>query len=86
MAGKKSKELLLAEITFAAGLVKEVGGFRTHAVGEDLDLVIRLHRHPQEDGRPYHINFIPDPTCWTEAPSDPCFAGPTARTLAQRFD
>jgi cellulose synthase/poly-beta-1,6-N-acetylglucosamine synthase-like glycosyltransferase len=55
---------------FQRDLVKEVGGFRTHAVGEDLDLVIRLHRHLQEDGRPYHINFIPDPTCWTEAPSD----------------
>jgi len=53
---------------FQRDLVKQVGGFRTHAVGEDLDLVIRLHRHLQEEGRPYHINFIPDPTCWTEAP------------------
>jgi len=44
---------------FQRDLVKQVGGFRTHAVGEDLDLVIRLHRHLQEEGRPYHINFIP---------------------------
>jgi len=53
---------------FQRDLVKQVGGFRTQAVGEDLDLVIRLHRHLQEEGRPYHINFIPDPTCWTERP------------------
>ena len=55
---------------FQRDLVKQVGGFRTHAVGEDLDLVIRLHRHLQEQERPYHINFIADPTCWTEVPTD----------------
>jgi len=55
---------------FQRDLVKQVGGFRTHAVGEDLDLVIRLHRHLQDQKRPYHINFIADPTCWTEVPTD----------------
>jgi cellulose synthase/poly-beta-1,6-N-acetylglucosamine synthase-like glycosyltransferase len=55
---------------FQTDLTKKVGGFRTHAVGEDLDLVIRMHRRMQEEKRPYHINFIPDPTCWTEVPTD----------------
>jgi cellulose synthase/poly-beta-1,6-N-acetylglucosamine synthase-like glycosyltransferase len=55
---------------FRTDLVKQVGGFRTHAVGEDLDLVIRMHRRLREEHRPYHINFIPDPTCWTEVPTD----------------
>jgi len=55
---------------FQRDLVKQVGGFRTHAVGEDLDLVIRMHRRLHEEHRPYHINFIPDPTCWTEVPTD----------------
>jgi cellulose synthase/poly-beta-1,6-N-acetylglucosamine synthase-like glycosyltransferase len=55
---------------FQTDLTKKVGGFRTHAVGEDLDLVIRMHRRMQEQQRPYHINFIPDPTCWTEVPTD----------------
>jgi len=55
---------------FRRDLVKQVGGFRTHAVGEDLDLVIRMHRRQHEEHRPYHINFIPDPTCWTEVPTD----------------
>ncbi|MGA2744132.1 MAG: glycosyltransferase family 2 protein, partial [Candidatus Sulfotelmatobacter sp.] len=55
---------------FRRDLVKQVGGFRTHAVGEDLDLVIRMHRHLLEEHLPYHINFIPDPTCWTEVPTD----------------
>ncbi len=55
---------------FRIDLVKQVGGFRTHAVGEDLDLVIRMHRHLHEEHRAYHINFISDPTCWTEVPTD----------------
>ncbi|HEY6338814.1 MAG TPA: glycosyltransferase [Candidatus Sulfotelmatobacter sp.] len=55
---------------FQRDLVKQIGGFRTHAVGEDLDLVVRLHRRLQETHRPYHINFIADPTCWTEVPTD----------------
>jgi len=55
---------------FQRDLVLQVGGFRTHAVGEDLDLVIRMHRRLREDHRSYHIDFIPDPTCWTEVPTD----------------
>ena len=57
---------------FRADLVREVKGFRNNAIGEDFDLVVRLHRHLQEQGKDYHINFIfiPDPTCWTEVPSD----------------
>jgi cellulose synthase/poly-beta-1,6-N-acetylglucosamine synthase-like glycosyltransferase len=55
---------------FQRELVKQIGGFRSRAVGEDLDLVVRLHRHLQEKHRPYHINFIADPTCWTDVPTD----------------
>jgi cellulose synthase/poly-beta-1,6-N-acetylglucosamine synthase-like glycosyltransferase len=55
---------------FRKDLVKQIGGFRTHAVGEDFDLVVRLHRYLQERGQTYHISFVPDPTCWTEVPSD----------------
>jgi cellulose synthase/poly-beta-1,6-N-acetylglucosamine synthase-like glycosyltransferase len=55
---------------FRTDLVRAVGGYRAHAIGEDFDLVVRLHRHLQEQGRDYHISFIPDPTCWTEVPSD----------------
>jgi cellulose synthase/poly-beta-1,6-N-acetylglucosamine synthase-like glycosyltransferase len=55
---------------FRKDLVKKVGGFRPHAVGEDFDLVVRLHRYLQEKNQDYHISFIPDPTCWTEVPFD----------------
>lgn len=55
---------------FRTDLVREIKGYRSHAIGEDFDLVVRLHRHLQEQGKDYHIDFIPDPTCWTEVPSD----------------
>lgn len=47
-----------------------VGGYRTGTVGEDMDLVVRLHMNLRRERRPYRITFVPDPICWTEAPSD----------------
>jgi cellulose synthase/poly-beta-1,6-N-acetylglucosamine synthase-like glycosyltransferase len=55
---------------FRRDLLLEIKGFRADAVGEDFDLVVRLHRYMRDHKIEYHINFIPDPTCWTEAPSD----------------
>ena len=49
--------------------VVEVGGFWTGTVCEDMELVVRLHRHYREMGVPYRILFTPDPICWTEVPS-----------------
>ena len=45
-----------------------VGGFTKGSMGEDLDFVIKLHRHMLDNKRDYRIEFIPEPVCWTEAP------------------
>jgi cellulose synthase/poly-beta-1,6-N-acetylglucosamine synthase-like glycosyltransferase len=55
---------------FRTDLVRAVGGYRPHAIGEDIDLVVRLHRHLLEKKSKYSIQFVPDPMCWTEVPSD----------------
>jgi cellulose synthase/poly-beta-1,6-N-acetylglucosamine synthase-like glycosyltransferase len=55
---------------FRTDLVRAVGGYRCHAIGEDFDLVARLHRLMLKQGVKYEIKFVPDPMCWTEAPSD----------------
>ena len=55
---------------FRTDLVRAVSGYRPAAIGEDFDLVARLHRHLREKNADYHIQFIPDPMCWTEVPSD----------------
>jgi cellulose synthase/poly-beta-1,6-N-acetylglucosamine synthase-like glycosyltransferase len=53
---------------FRRAEVVAVGGFTKGSMGEDLDLVIKLHRHMMDIGRKYRIQFIPEPVCWTEAP------------------
>jgi cellulose synthase/poly-beta-1,6-N-acetylglucosamine synthase-like glycosyltransferase len=55
---------------FRTDLLRAIGGYRAEAIGEDLDLVARLHRHLRQQGVEYRIEFVPDPMCWTEAPSD----------------
>src|SRR6267378_4179604 len=55
---------------FRTDLVRAVGGYRPDAIGEDFDLVARLHRYLLQKGADYRIQFVPDPMCWTEAPSD----------------
>jgi cellulose synthase/poly-beta-1,6-N-acetylglucosamine synthase-like glycosyltransferase len=55
---------------FRTDLVRAVGGYRSQAIGEDFDLVARLHRLLLDKGVAYRIHFVPDPMCWTEVPSD----------------
>jgi len=54
---------------FRTDLVREVDGYRVETVGEDMDLVVRLHKYMREKGEDYTISFIPDPVCWTQVPS-----------------
>jgi len=53
---------------FKRSLVVEAGGYRTDTVGEDMELVVRLHKHCRRHKIPYRIKFIPDPVAWTECP------------------
>ncbi len=53
---------------FRRSVVVDAGGFRHDTIGEDMELVVRLHRHCRDKGIPYKIRYIPDPVAWTEAP------------------
>ncbi len=64
--------------------VIEVGGYRHSTIGEDMELVVRLHRVLSREGRPYSITFAPEPICWTEAPETPVSAAQPAHSLAAR--
>jgi cellulose synthase/poly-beta-1,6-N-acetylglucosamine synthase-like glycosyltransferase len=46
------------------------GGYATDSVGEDMELVVRMHRYRRDAGQPYRIGFVPDPICWTEVPEN----------------
>lgn len=55
---------------FRTETVIEAGGYRTKTIGEDMELVVRMHRLLRQRGVPYRIEFVPEPVCWTEAPED----------------
>jgi cellulose synthase/poly-beta-1,6-N-acetylglucosamine synthase-like glycosyltransferase len=48
----------------------EVGGYSTDTVGEDMELILRMHRVFFDKKKPYRILFLPDPICWTQVPED----------------
>lgn len=53
---------------FRKDLVIAVGGFDTSTVGEDMELVTRLHVFCRQMERPYSIRYAPDAICWSQAP------------------
>jgi cellulose synthase/poly-beta-1,6-N-acetylglucosamine synthase-like glycosyltransferase len=55
----------------------EVGGYATDTVTEDLELVVRLHRHARARKLGWRVVFAPDAVCWTEMPT-------TARVLGRQ--
>ena len=44
------------------------GGYAHDALGEDMELIVKLRCRMYEEGRPHRVAFIPDPVAWTEAP------------------
>ncbi|PFA67472.1 glycosyl transferase [Bacillus sp. AFS015802] len=52
---------------FSKRWVVDAGGY-SHTVGEDMELVVRLHRYVKEQKADKKIVYVPDPVSWTEAP------------------
>lgn len=48
--------------------VVDAGGYSTGTIGEDMELIVRLHEKMLRTRRRYRIVYLPDPICWTEAP------------------
>jgi cellulose synthase/poly-beta-1,6-N-acetylglucosamine synthase-like glycosyltransferase len=54
---------------FRRDLVLEIGGLDLDCIGEDAELVTRLHRHLRGRRQRYRIVFVAEPVSWTEVPS-----------------
>lgn len=50
----------------AGGYASKQTGFET--VGEDIELIVRLHRFCRDQRRAYRVSYVPDPVAWTECP------------------
>ncbi|MCW2927356.1 MAG: glycosyltransferase [Thermoleophilia bacterium] len=55
---------------FRTSILRAVGGLDPDTVGEDLEIILRLHSSVRRRGRRAEICFIPEPLCWTEVPED----------------
>ena len=55
---------------FRTSVLRAAGGLDTATVGEDLELILRLHATVRRAGRRPEIVFVSEPLCWTEVPED----------------
>lgn len=60
---------------FSKKWVMAAGGYRTDTVGEDMELVLSMHRLLREMKVDYRVVFIADPVCWTEVPASVAVLG-----------
>ncbi|MEV6601022.1 glycosyltransferase [Actinoplanes sp. NPDC051346] len=54
---------------FRRDLVVRVGGMDPDTIGEDAELVVRLHHHLRQAKEDYRVIFVAEPVSWSEAPS-----------------
>ncbi|MBR2877312.1 MAG: glycosyltransferase [Clostridia bacterium] len=55
---------------FKKQAVIEVGGYTPKCIGEDIELVVKLHKNSLENERNSTVRFMPDPVCWTQPPDN----------------
>ena len=72
--GAAAMEMLLI-ISGAFGAFRKealiaVGGYTADCIGEDMEVVVKIHRAMRLAGKPYKISFLPDPICWTQPPDN----------------
>ena len=48
--------------------VISVGGYDSNTMGEDMELVVKLHVFCRKFNKPYKIKYANDAICWTQAP------------------
>ena len=55
---------------FRTSTLVEIGGYAVDCIGEDAELVVRLHRRLYENGLDGgEIQMVPEPVAWTEVPT-----------------
>lgn len=53
---------------FRRDVLVDIGGLDAGSIGEDFELVMRMHRLFQERRQDYRVCFVSEPVCWTEVP------------------
>lgn len=53
---------------FKKNIVIDAGGYDADTMGEDMELVVKMHEYCRENAIPYRIRYATDAVCWTQAP------------------
>ena len=53
---------------FKKQTVMDVGGYKTNTIGEDMEIIVRIHEYMRRNKKPYTITFREDAVCWTQGP------------------
>ncbi|NLC43754.1 MAG: glycosyltransferase family 2 protein [Clostridiales bacterium] len=48
--------------------VIDIGGYNTSTIGEDMELIVKLHAFFKKNKKPYRIAYVSDAVCWTQVP------------------
>ena len=64
--------LLVLSGAFASirkNILLKINGFDIDTVGEDMELILRIHEYMLNDKKSYQIKYLHDAICWTQAPT-----------------
>lgn len=55
---------------FKKEVIINIGGYSADTIGEDMELIMKVHKYMRQEKKDYKIHFVPDPVCWTQGPED----------------
>ena len=53
---------------FRKQTVIDVGGYKRNTIGEDMEIVVRIHRYMRKHKKKYKVKFNEFSICWTQGP------------------
>ena len=55
---------------FRTDVVRDMGGYDSDSIVEDIEFTIRLHRHMMDNDWEYEVGYLDRPLVWTQVPED----------------
>ncbi len=55
---------------FRKNIVIDAGGYDRSTMGEDMELIVKLHVFCRKNNIPYRIRYAADAVCWTQVPEN----------------
>ena len=53
---------------FRKQTVIDIGGYKRNTIGEDMEIVVRIHRYMRKNHKKYRVKFNEFSVCWTQGP------------------